>query len=253
MISHIISFESPVAKIYDKLPPPKSDIDKVLAIMFTGPNQPTEDDLKHTTLLMRHCVVGNALHWLCNNHSDYRHVQISRENLNEYTDNDIPVEVIYQHSLTNKVPEGTSVFDDSDADGTDEGQCPMVVHGLIGEELPTFDIKTQKSMAAKHFKGNNGVLAIGHAEQPESIYNNPSLYSSMFPWLFPYGMGSIGDTNLSDPAHRCWLMMYHDKRFQTDINFPFVAFSHRQIKASTSAGYLLVKKRRNSKGLLREL
>ncbi|KAK0197645.1 hypothetical protein F5146DRAFT_921247, partial [Armillaria mellea] len=36
--------------------------------------------------------------------------------------------------------------------------------------------------------------------------------------------------------------MYHDKRFQTDINFPFVAFSHEQIKASTTGGYLLTKK-----------
>ncbi|KAK0432701.1 hypothetical protein EV421DRAFT_1690789, partial [Armillaria borealis] len=36
--------------------------------------------------------------------------------------------------------------------------------------------------------------------------------------------------------------MYHDKCFQTDIGFPFVAFSHEQIKASTTAGYLLVKK-----------
>ncbi|KAK0435840.1 hypothetical protein EV421DRAFT_1662187, partial [Armillaria borealis] len=36
--------------------------------------------------------------------------------------------------------------------------------------------------------------------------------------------------------------MYHDKRFQVDVGFPFVAFSHEQIKASTTAGYLLVKK-----------
>ncbi|KAK0447509.1 hypothetical protein EV421DRAFT_1680099, partial [Armillaria borealis] len=36
--------------------------------------------------------------------------------------------------------------------------------------------------------------------------------------------------------------MYHDKRFQTDPSFPFVAFSHEQIKASTTGGYLLAKK-----------
>ncbi|KDR76759.1 hypothetical protein GALMADRAFT_67346, partial [Galerina marginata CBS 339.88] len=38
--------------------------------------------------------------------------------------------------------------------------------------------------------------------------------------------------------------MYHDKRFQTDINFPFVAFSHEQIKASTTQSFLLVDQRR---------
>ncbi len=48
---------------------------------------------------------------LCNNHTDYQHVKISKANLNEYKENDTPVDIIYQHSLSNKVPEGTSVFD----------------------------------------------------------------------------------------------------------------------------------------------
>ena len=33
--------------------------------------------------------------------------------------------------------------------------------------------------------------------------------------------------------------MYHDKRFQVDINFPFVAFSHAQTKSSTTQSFLL--------------
>ncbi len=32
MVSHVISFESPVAKIYNVLPPPKADLDEVLAL-----------------------------------------------------------------------------------------------------------------------------------------------------------------------------------------------------------------------------
>jgi hypothetical protein len=74
----------------------------------------------------------------------------------------------------------------------------------------------------------------------KSIWNNPQLYPQMFPWLFPYGYGGIGSTSLSDKAHKKYLLMYHDKRFQTDINFPFVAFSHSQMKASTSSSFLLV-------------
>ena len=34
--------------------------------------------------------------------------------------------------------------------------------------------------------------------------------------------------------------MYHDKCFQIDINFPFVAFSHEQMKANTTQSFLLV-------------
>ncbi|KAK0207533.1 hypothetical protein IW262DRAFT_1238405, partial [Armillaria fumosa] len=36
--------------------------------------------------------------------------------------------------------------------------------------------------------------------------------------------------------------MYHDKWFQMDIGFPFVAFSHEQIKMSMTGGFLLVDK-----------
>ena len=36
--------------------------------------------------------------------------------------------------------------------------------------------------------------------------------------------------------------MYHDKRFQKDICFPFVAFSHEQVSASTRGGFLLADK-----------
>ncbi|PBK90455.1 hypothetical protein ARMGADRAFT_934342, partial [Armillaria gallica] len=95
MISYVILFESPVAKIYDVLPSPHSDLDEVLAILFTGPNQPTEDDLKYTPLLVHHNIVINTLTWLCHNHIDYRHVKISTDNLNQYTNNSALVEVIY--------------------------------------------------------------------------------------------------------------------------------------------------------------
>ncbi|TFK58432.1 hypothetical protein BDN72DRAFT_723385, partial [Pluteus cervinus] len=36
--------------------------------------------------------------------------------------------------------------------------------------------------------------------------------------------------------------MYHDKRFQTDFYFPFVAFSHEQIKACSTGGFLVTDK-----------
>ena len=61
----------------------------------------------------------------------------------------------------------------------------------------------------------------------------------MFPWLFLYRLGGTGTTNLSDKEHKQHLLMYHDKRFQIDINFPFVAFSHAQMKISTTQSFLL--------------
>ena len=45
----------------------------------------------------------------------------------------LSVSVEYHPSATNKVPEGTSIHDDSEEDRTVKGQCSFTVHGLTGE------------------------------------------------------------------------------------------------------------------------
>ena len=45
MKANIIAFESPVPKFYNILPPPQEEMDDVLAILFTGPCKPTQEDL----------------------------------------------------------------------------------------------------------------------------------------------------------------------------------------------------------------
>ncbi|KAK0215548.1 hypothetical protein IW262DRAFT_1277345, partial [Armillaria fumosa] len=134
MIAHVVAFESPVSKVYDVLPPPREELDKVLAIMFTGPTTPTEEDMQRTPLLVCHSVMKYALRWLQLNHCDYSNVNISEANMATYVDGKAPVAVVYKDRHTNKVPEAMSVFDNEEADGTTEGPCPVVVHGLVGEQ-----------------------------------------------------------------------------------------------------------------------
>ncbi|SJL06823.1 uncharacterized protein ARMOST_10165 [Armillaria ostoyae] len=210
--------------------------------MFIGPTLPTKEEMKHTPLLVRHRPVMEALTWLCLNHCDYADVKLSENNMSTYVDGKASVAVVYKDQEGNKVLEGTSVFDNEEADGMTEGPCPVVIHGLIGEVLKSKSLREQKTMATRHFKANCGILAIGHAAEPQSTYHNTSLYPSMFPWLFPYGLGGIGSSKLSDKAHKKWLFIYHDKQFQIDVGFPFVAFSHEQIKTSTMGGFLLADK-----------
>ena len=45
--------------------------------------------------------------------------------------------VHYHPSLTNKVEEGTSMFDDTLDDDVEDRDCPFVVHGLTGDSLTT--------------------------------------------------------------------------------------------------------------------
>lgn len=68
----------------------------------------------------------------------------------------------------------------------------------------------------------------------------------MFPWLFPYSAGNIGDQwhkgLMSDAAHKRHLLMYHDKWFQMDHEFCLTAFNHEQFKDATTGGFLMTEK-----------
>ncbi|KIM38063.1 hypothetical protein M413DRAFT_44421, partial [Hebeloma cylindrosporum] len=238
MKANVVAFESPVAKIYDILPPPRDDLDDVLAILFTGPCKPSEVDLSRTPFLVRRNHVMRALQWLKINHCDYANIELSTENLEGYSETEPPVSIQYRPSDSNKTPEGTSVFDTEIEDGTEEGDCSFTVHGLTGENLDTMTTSAIKAQALHHLNNQGKLLIIGQSNKLQSMWNNPQLYPQMFPWLFPYGLGGIGTTKLSDKEHKRHLLMYHDKRFQVDINFPFVAFSHEQVKASTSQSFL---------------
>ncbi|KAK7023591.1 hypothetical protein VNI00_016630 [Paramarasmius palmivorus] len=242
MKANAMAFEAPTPKVYDILPPPRDDIDEVLAVLFTGPSKPSADDFTRTPLLVRKSVVKEALTWLILNHRDYSDVKLSEEHLSQYDETTPPCSIIWREADSNKTIESMSVDDNNPEDGTESGQCPFTVHGILGDNLPGYTKDEIKGIATSYFNQGGKVLAVGHKQEGESIWKNPSLYPKMFPWLFPYGYGGVGTCDISDSAHKKYLLMYYDKRFQTDENFPIVAFSHEQVKAATSAGWLLADK-----------
>ena len=138
MTSHVIAFESPVPKVYHRLPPPMEDLDDVLAVLFTGPCKPTEKEFRRTPLLIRQKQVAQALEWLKLNHADYADLEIAYDKLERYPEDSLPVSIEYQHSETTKIEEGTSTVDNDDGHGVHEGDCPFIVHGLTGAEYGTY-------------------------------------------------------------------------------------------------------------------
>jgi hypothetical protein len=191
MKAHAIAYQQPLPKVYDILPPPIADLQEVLAVMFTGPCRPTSMDFQRTPFLVRHNHVKQALDWLILNHADYEDISISMDNLNEYPEDMPPVSIEYKQMMHNKTPEGTSVHD-MEEEGTADGQCAFTVHGLTGEDLNIMSINAVKVKALQHLNSQGKFLAVGHSENPESIWHNPQLYPQMFPWLFPYGLGGVG-------------------------------------------------------------
>ena len=99
MKANIIAFESPVLKIYNILPPPHEEMDDVLAILFTGPCKPTQEDLNQTPFLVHRNYVAKALNWLKLNHIDYADIEISIDSLNEYSENFPPVSIEYREAI----------------------------------------------------------------------------------------------------------------------------------------------------------
>ena len=154
MVAHVIAFESPLPKVYHTLPPPVEEMDDVLAILFTGPLKPTEQDLSRIPLLVRRNHVGKALEWLKLNHVDYKDLDISYENLGRYPEDTPPVSVEYRREDSNKVAEGTSAFDNEVNDGVATGECPFIVHGLTGMQLDTKTVDAQKALALQHWSNN---------------------------------------------------------------------------------------------------
>jgi len=246
MRANAIMFPTPVPKLCNILPPPIEDLDEVIAFMFTGVARPTEEDMKRTPMLARRRYISAALEWLKINHSDYADVQISQENLKLYPEEGPPVSIDYRSSVINKHKEATSVFDMEDEDGVHEGECPFVVHGLTGENYSTLSKDATHALALQHLIKDQNILFVGHGTNPESMFKNSKLFPSMMPWLFPYGLGGIGNSNIIGPmssiTQKKYLLMYHDKRFQTDPGFPLIAFNQEQIQQSSSASFVTAEK-----------
>jgi hypothetical protein len=100
------------------------------------------------------------------------------------------------------------------------------------------------AVVLQHLTHKGKSLGIGKAELPESMYRNVSAYPGMFPWLFPYGKGGIGHENhrniIADKTRKRSLLLYYNKRFQTDMYFPMIAFNHEQLKSSSQGSRLIV-------------
>ena len=250
MTANVIMFSNPTVKVYHALPPSRQEISEILAFVFQGPAQPTENDITRTPMLVRRNVVKDALSWLKLNHVDYEDLQISFENLNDYPLAGVPVNIEYSKSdseSVNKIVSAMSVYDDEFEDGSTDGPCPFTVHGLTGPEFENMSMDRLKARALQHLAESGTTLGISHDSKPQSMYDNPQAYPQMFPWLFPYGFGGIGQKchfgKISETTHKRNLLMYYDKRFQTDLYFPMIAFNHEQLKAGVTGSFLLTKKK----------
>jgi hypothetical protein len=145
----------------------------------------------------------------------------------------------------NKIASAMSVYNNQFEDGTTDGPCQFIVHSLTRSEFKNMSMDRLKARALQHLSENGSTLGISHDLKPQSMYGNSQAYPQIFPWLFPYGFGGIGQKChlISETTQKKKLLMYHDKCFQTDFYFPMIAFNHEQLKAGVTGSFLLTKRK----------
>jgi len=145
MIANAVAFEHPMQNKYTVLPHQLKRWMKLLAFIFTGPCQPTEDNFRRIPLLVCQNKVGKALNGSSLIIEIMQILKFHKESwiLSRRLP---PVVINYWHSATNKIPEATSVHDVELEHGTEEGICPFTVHTLTSKEYDTTSIETLKAM-----------------------------------------------------------------------------------------------------------
>lgn len=247
LATNVIIFGQPVPRLYAALPPPRSDIEQCLAILFVGTAKPTDEDIRRTPFLVRRPVVVRALQWLQLNNPLYADIEISYANLDTYPTDSPPVCVIHRPRSSTSGPENLAVYQTSDERAVTDGPSSFVVHTLHAPDLARMTYEAKIALAVRHFEDGNGVLAYGHDVTPESMYHNPELFPRMFPWLYPYGLGGFENERMSVRLDRSLhirsLLMMPDRRFQNDRCFAFIVFNHEQIRSSSQGGFLLTSRK----------
>ncbi|KAF7977176.1 hypothetical protein HWV62_4617 [Athelia sp. TMB] len=248
--ANAVTFANPIQSVYNTLPPTIADVDEVLAFIYIGQAQPSEDDLKKTPMIVRRSRVAAALEWLKLNNEYYADLNISYINLATYPEHGCPfVYDFYKRDEVRDV-DALATNDEGEEQGTAQGECSFVVHGLMESDLMPDSGKTWKELkavAVQHLADGGHVLAVGHSNEPVRTFDNPSLYPRMFPCLFPYGKGGLDQPQhkhiISSATRKKWLLQYHDKRFQAESLFTLIGLNHEQIKQSRKGGRVIANKK----------
>ena len=88
--------------------------------------------------------------------------------------------------------------------GTRAEICPLTIHRITSKKYVDASTETLKVVAMEHLTNMGKFIAVGRAENPESI----SHYPQMFPWLFPYSLGDI-----REQQHKGLRLMLHIRSF----------------------------------------
>ena len=212
-----------------------------MKVVFIGKGRPSRELLKKVFTVRREKVY-NALNFLIEHNPIYADVTLS-------TAVDLPVD-----DVPNEIMQNLEIHDDEDDEDanehstytpqTDLDDVPpdtviMDSVGLIDLEGSSVQANDQLTSAINTLQAVSsvdetnsddvqGTMIIPHGSLPVNEYNNPSLWLSAYPWLFPYGKGGPETQRKVKVGLRAYIkhvLKLANRKFSLDPSFKFHAFN----------------------------
>lgn len=233
------------------LPPTGDEIEKAMAVLFIGTNtKPTADNIERLRpVLVSKSRVKEMIEFLVANNYWYRkdEVELSEENLdglynsgNDRLGMHIPasVELCYLTEAESKAAEyGTSGYTDRDEVSDVEADSELLMDAVgyaAGDHTPQNYLAMKASAVAWCLDKKRFVrLQSGSSAVNES---DPSLLSSLFPHLDPWGIGSFREPRRRPEQRISFerqvrnLLLQYNSPFKSDPTFAFVCWNIIQKK-----------------------
>lgn len=240
---HVIVFPQNPDKLSTVLPPTPMEIGQYICVVFIGSHRPDDKWINENAkpLGVRRERIRHALLWFKENNELYKDVVIDHARINM-----LPLQgtAPYQfefRAVADNAPDTTSSYDpvrqpaDKFVPRTKDGkEGDIVFHNVVIADVDgDSSMNTLKAAAIRHLRNTqNSFVEVPHGEDPVNEFYNPSLFPSIAPTLFPYGIGGLEDatrtSRISMDAHVRHLIMLDDRRFQKHVTFFFTAFNMLQ-------------------------
>jgi Domain of unknown function (DUF6570) len=221
---HTILLPQDTTRLLDILPLPPASLPDILRVVWTGKSTPEKSRLDvHFTV--RRQKVYDALHWLCNNHDDYRHVTIDEERWASSESTIVATELLDSMGRVADITAedaSRSGFATEDLDTAEyEGDLPTTTSALLdvnNVSVPP-QVSTLNTLASLKSEVTVNVVM---GNKIINDHEDETFFTSAFPTLFPYGVGKHIDSRRNvqlSLGEWAQLMLKHSSRYITCVSF----------------------------------
>ncbi|TCD59755.1 hypothetical protein EIP91_011575, partial [Steccherinum ochraceum] len=218
MKGNIIIYPQHPERLATVLPPTIDEVVAPICVIFVGSSPPTAEWLlkKAKPLTVRRDKIRAALLWLKQHNPLYHSFTIDEARIATLPEHGVLPFHIQTTSVSSAQEAATSRYDNphpSDAQSStatslepevaapensdqalsSDEETPfhnVAVCDVDGHESPAM----LRSAALRHVKNGGAYVELPHDSDAVNEFNNPSLFPSIYPTLFPYGTGGFEDT-----------------------------------------------------------